>query len=438
MAPKHRVIIDTDPGVDDILAILLALSADPEELQVELISVTYGNVEVEKCLRNVVTLFHQVELEMAWRKSRGRPERFEVLKKIKPMVAVGAPEPLGDQLMMADYFHGIDGLGGTHETHPHLTPSETWRNMFIDENDAVEEGERLFTPSRIPAHEEILRLLRENEPDTFTIVAIGPLTNLALAAAEDTETFLRVKEVVVMGGAVGVPGNVTPVAEFNTFADSIAAARVYALTSPKPKTTMPPDPPSPPGMDPSQSPPPFLSPYPEKLSRQLQVTLFALDITTTHWLRRGPYNNLIKPLLVQKSPLSEWVTAFLHSTFTKMESLHTGHEGDNVGLSLHDPLCIWYLISQSHPEYTMTLSKAEDIRVETSGQWTRGMCVTDGRDRKRFDEEEEIGGKDAGEVVGDSGGWLRRGSGNRIRRAVVSPGRDVFGVEMCKRIFGLV
>ena len=50
MAPKHRVIIDTDPGVDDTLALLLALSADPELLQLDLISVTYGNVEVERCV----------------------------------------------------------------------------------------------------------------------------------------------------------------------------------------------------------------------------------------------------------------------------------------------------------------------------------------------------------------------------------------------------
>jgi hypothetical protein len=123
-------------------------------------------------------------------------------------------------MMVADFFHGIDGLGGIHNSHPHLTPAETWKSLFkptpenlspedAAELQAVKDQHSLFEPSLKPAHEQMLELLRDNEPDTITIVAVGPLTNLALAAAKDPEAFLRVKEVVVMGGAIDAPGNVS-------------------------------------------------------------------------------------------------------------------------------------------------------------------------------------------------------------------------------------
>ncbi|KAF7504845.1 hypothetical protein GJ744_001643 [Endocarpon pusillum] len=255
MAPLQRIIIDTDPGIDDVFAILLALSAKADELEVVLISVTFGNVEVRSCLRNVVAIFQLLEKELKWRRENGKPEGFEGMTKYKPLVAVGANEPLHEQLLMADYFHGPDGLAGIHESHPHLSPKDTWQKLFerpppdtvisdvVDDQELAAE-QSSFRPSLVPAHKEILRVLRENEADTVTVVAIGPLTNLALAAAEDTETFLRVKEVVTMGGAIDLCGNVTPVAEFNVFADSVAAARIYALTSANPPPPCHPLPPT--------------------------------------------------------------------------------------------------------------------------------------------------------------------------------------------------
>lgn len=168
----------------------------------------------------MVTLFHYIGKERAWRDGQGRPKGFETLDARKPIVAVGATEPLAEHMMVADFFHGIDGLGGIHNTHPHLSPAETWRSLFkpapanlspedAAELQAVKDQHSLFEPSLKPAHEQMLELLRDNEPDTITIVAVGPLTNLALAAAKDPETFLRVKEVVVMGGAIDAPGNVS-------------------------------------------------------------------------------------------------------------------------------------------------------------------------------------------------------------------------------------
>lgn len=83
---------------------LLACSALPSELQVLLISVTYGNIDVQNCLRNVVSLFHHIEKEIAWRKDNGRNPGFETLQKSKPLVAVGPDHPLADTMLMADFF----------------------------------------------------------------------------------------------------------------------------------------------------------------------------------------------------------------------------------------------------------------------------------------------------------------------------------------------
>ncbi|KAM5445837.1 hypothetical protein MaudCBS49596_007126 [Microsporum audouinii] len=239
--PK-RIIIDTDPGVDDILALLLAFSSSAEELQVLLVSLTFGNIEIRKevenhkvyvnkcpanegrtsrCLRNAVSVFHVVEKELAWRRERGLAPGFEALRACKPIVACGADRALDSEPVDAGYFHGFDGLGNVHTKCPHLSAEESYEALFapgsadgtaasVRELEAAGEkgGDRLYTPSRELAHREMLRLLRENDAGTITVVAVGPLTNLALAAAEDLDAFLRAKEVVIMGGAIDEPGNV--------------------------------------------------------------------------------------------------------------------------------------------------------------------------------------------------------------------------------------
>ncbi|EIT74696.1 inosine-uridine preferring nucleoside hydrolase [Aspergillus flavus] len=420
MAPK-KIIIDTDPGIDDILGLLLALSATPEEVEVLLISLTFGNIEVRSCLRNVVSMFHILEREMQWRREQGRPEGFGALRAAPPVVAVGAEDPLEDQKMLADYFHGTDGLGGIHTSHPHLTPKETWEHLFDPSADPVEvepvptgnPSRPSFIPSKRRAHEEILRVLRENDPDTVTLVAVGPLTNLALASAADPETFLRVKEVVVMGGAVNEPGNVTPAAEFNAYADAFAAARVYALTSPSPKTTIP-----------TNS---SLPDYPTNLSKQLTLRIFPLDITLRHGVSRGQFRKAVTPHLEKGSPLAEWVSAFMAHTFHTVEKLHTGRVGDDVELSLHDPVCVWYAITAEDEKWKPSATSPEDIRIETTGQWTRGLCVVDRRNRHRIEGDEEHSS--------DHGLWLSSRAGNRVWRMDASPVEDNFGAVLLERLF---
>ncbi|GAM86065.1 hypothetical protein ANO11243_040750 [Dothideomycetidae sp. 11243] len=406
MGARRKIIIDTDPtekGVDDVLAMLLALAAQPEEIEVLLISLTFGNVEVDKCLRNVVHMFHHIHEEMRWRQGRGLPAGFGALLAARPLVAIGAEQPLADGMLMADYFH--DAI-----------------------QEEMRDHDRLFQPSQRPAHEEILRLLAEHDQDEITLVAVGPMTNTALAAAQDPTTFLKVKEVVVMGGAVHCPGNMTPVAEFNTFADTYAAARVYALTSPKPASTMPPVPPKPSGDNSQDPPPPYLSGYPETLPRRLKLTLVPLDITSKHTLTRAHFSKLVDPLEAKGSPLAAWVNAFVTSTFRKVESLREGAAEGTVALELHDPLCIWYCLRASDEGWEMI--QDEDLRVETSGQWTRGMCVVDGRDRRRRTADES-----EGEHPDDHGNWLSERLGNRLGRCIKTPGEDLFAAELLERMF---
>ncbi|KAI8182110.1 hypothetical protein K4K51_001267 [Colletotrichum sp. SAR 10_75] len=420
MAPKNRIIIDTDPGVDDMLAILQALSSSPEDLEVVLLSVTYGNVPVTSCLRNVVALFHVLEKEMAWREANGKHLGFDALKAFKPLVAVGAAHPLEEDELAADHFHGADGLHGVHTEHPHLTPGENWDAAF--HGDQQNFSSSLFIPSREPAYKDILRLLRESPPNSITIAAIGPLTNLALAAAEDVDTFLRVKEVVVMGGAIDLPGNITPMAEFNTYADPAATARVFALTSPSPKSTMP--------LAAS------LPPYPKDARGKLKLTLFPLDITTPHRLFRRHFTERITPLLESGSPLAQWTEHFMSKTFDKIDSMKGPNNTSDAGLQLHDPLTIWYILTKEDTRWKST-PVPEDIRVEASGQWTRGMHVVDRRGfRKTMLKADDPAGLEMDEMLGDNGGWLATGRGNRINRIIQSPGKDVFGEVLIDSIFG--
>lgn len=127
-----------------------------------------------------------------------------------------------------------------------------------------------------------------------------------------------------------------------------------------------------------------------------------------------------------------WTTPFLAATFTKMLSFDPSLTPATVGLQLHDPLPIWYCMTASDPRWAFTDER--DLRVETTGQWTRGCCVVDRRGRS-------VGtgtGPIEEEVVGDAGGWRDTRRGNRVRICVGSLGVEGFAGEMLERVFGAV
>ena len=176
---RTRVVIDTDPGVDDAVAILLALASP--EIDVLALTTVAGNVSLEKTTLNARRL-----LELA-----GRDD---------VLVAAGCPQPLAGPSGDASEVHGSDGL-----------------------------GDLLWEEPKIALHpRHAVDLLAELiGPGPLTIVAIGPLTNLATLLERHPGIDRDVERVVLMGGA-SFEGNVTPAAEFNIWADPEAAQRVLA------------------------------------------------------------------------------------------------------------------------------------------------------------------------------------------------------------------
>lgn len=169
---KRKVIIDCDPGIDDALAIILALKS--KEIEVIGITTVSGNVESLQGAKNALKV-------------------LKLLGRLDIPVYLGESKPIKRELVTAQDTHGEDGLG---ETFLEEVSSEYIRENGVD---------------------FILNTLKNEE--NVSIIALGPLTNLYRAIERDSETFHRVKEIVSMGGAYKSHGNCSPVAEFNYWVD---------------------------------------------------------------------------------------------------------------------------------------------------------------------------------------------------------------------------
>jgi inosine-uridine nucleoside N-ribohydrolase len=129
---------------------------------------------------------------------------------------------------------------------------------------------------------------------------------------------------------------------------------------------------------------------------------------------RGDYEKTVAPLVQAGSPLAEWMSAFMTPTFQRIERLYASAE-----LSLHDLVCVWYTLTAGDSGWTPTSNSPEDIRIETTGQWTKGMCILDRRGRRKTEWQEE--------AHTDHGLWLSSRAGNRIICMKESPSKDTFG-----------
>ena len=179
----RKIIIDTDPGQDDAVAILLALSS-PQDLNVLGITCVAGNVPLELTAKNA-----RMICELA-----GKPDIA---------VYAGCDRPLGRALVTAEHVHGKTGLDG---------PDLPAPKMPLQKQHGVD---------------FIIDTLRSEPAGSVTLCPLGPLTNIATAFQKAPDIIERVQEIVLMGGAYFEVGNITPAAEFNIYVDPQAADIVF-------------------------------------------------------------------------------------------------------------------------------------------------------------------------------------------------------------------
>ncbi len=276
-ASRPRVIIDCDPGHDDAIALILA-HRHAEVLGVTTVS---GNAPLPATTANALLVL--------------------ALLNVDTPVYVGAAKPLVAKPVHATGVHGEDGLAGV-ERPPH---------------------------ERTPASDDAVGFLLEAAALDVWIIAVGPLTNLALAIERDPQWPRRIAGIAIMGGSAGV-GNATAVAEFNIFADPEAAARVFAC-----------------GAD---------------------ITMCGLNLT--HQLRTtDAIVNTLRRNPAPTAQLAAQAFAHLHDLMGKWTGVREA--------ALHDPCAV---LAVTHPH--LITAQPRPVAVETNGELTRGMTVVDER-RKR-------------------------------------------------------
>jgi len=277
-------LIDTDPGIDDALALLFAWGSP--DLRLAGISTVAGNVEVADA---TVNLFRLLALR--------RPTPA-------PAVAQGAAQPLRRPLVTAKGYHGADGMGELADWPP------------VQPVQSAQPAQPAL--SHLDAADFILDAVRTaSEP--LTLIALGPLTNVALALERAPRVLAGLERLVGMGGAVDVPGNVTPTAEFNIHVDPEAAAAVLAG-----------------GLRPDLVP----------LDATHQAVLLRTDLEAA--LRRRP------------GPVSQRVAAITDY------ALRVDQKRGGAGMPLHDPLAVAAALDP-----TLITWQAVRLTVEPDGQTRR-------------------------------------------------------------------
>ena len=293
------VIIDTDPGIDDAAALFLALSSP--ELEVVALTTIYGNASVDACTANALRL-----LRVAGR------EDIPVYKGVgKPLL-----RPANEG--WASHIHGLDGIGGIAENSADSVGTTSGEGS--DAGTTAQVGEK---PAALAIIETVMAA-----PGQVTILALGRMTNVALALALEPALARAVREIVVMGGAVRVPGNVSQVATVNLHEDPEAAAIVYCSGAP--------------------------------------IVQVGLDVCNLVTVSPAQLETIGESALPAARLLSD-ATSYLRDAY-----IRTGRVGPDEGVRYNDMPAVSYAIDPG-----LFTTRPALVRIETQSELTRGQTVAD-------------------------------------------------------------
>ncbi len=292
-----RILIDSDPGVDDALAILLAMKSP--ELCVEAITTVSGNIHVDQATENLLRILGLLKMSES------------------PIIAKGEGKPLVKPLLMAAHVHGEDGLGNVSTLY-----NQDGSPQYPQADSAI---------SDVSGVELIFEMI-DRYPDELTIVALGPLTNIALAIRKDPIKMRRLHAIVLMGGVFKEYGNVTTTAEFNIYVDPHAAHEVF--------------------------------------SSEIPIQIAPLNVTHQVVLTG-------ERLSAETEGKQGLISSFLRDSTKACMEFYRQHVGF-YGLHIHDALPIGML---THPHFFESIDT--HVQVETEGTLTSGMTIADLRDSRQ-------------------------------------------------------
>ncbi len=278
---KKQIILDCDPGQDDAVAMALAMAAT-DEIEILGITAVAGNVPLNLTQRNARLM-------------------CDICQRTDMIVYAGAEKPMAHTLVTAEHVHGKSGLDGIDIVEP-ITP--------LQEKHGVD---------------YIIETCLSAADNSITLMPTGPLTNIGLAIHQESNILPKIKEIVLMGGALREGGNITPSAEFNIYVDPEAAQIVLRCGRP--------------------------------------IVMMSLDVThqvLTTRKRVDAIRNLDSTVGKPIASLIEFYERY------DEEKYHLD------GAPLHDPCTIAYLIKPD-----LFSLKEVNVEVETGGKFTRGATVVD-------------------------------------------------------------